>query len=409
MKKILLFFLFFLFNFTLHSELTAQQKPRPSPAAKPSTSDLPKIAVWDLAAKNISADHASILTSILVSEVNNLKKYEVISFDNIRALTGWTAEKMKLGCNDTQCLTALGQMDIAKLISGNVGKIGNTYSVSLSLFDTQKTRAENHISETCRSEDELIGMVKQAVIKLLGEVPPGPKDGDTMRDSITSMEFIFIKGGCFDRGDTFGDGDSDERPFHEVCVGGFWMGKFEVTQGQWERVMGNNPSYFKSGSNYPVEQVSWNDTQEFIQRLNQQSGKRFRLPTEAEWEYAARSKGRREKWVGTSSEYDLGDHAWYDKNSGYRTNPVGQKKPNELGLYDMSGNVWEWCKDWYDKDYYSRRVRDNPKGPDSGQYRVLRGGSWFDSPRSVRASLRFRLEPTIRNSNGGFRLVLPSE
>jgi formylglycine-generating enzyme required for sulfatase activity len=158
-----------------------------------------------------------------------------------------------------------------------------------------------------------------------------------------------------------------------------------------------------------VEQVSWNDTQEFIQRLNQQSGKRFRLPTEAEWEYAARSKGRREKWVGTSSEYDLGDHAWYDKNSGYRTNPVGQKKPNELGLYDMSGNVWEWCKDWYDKDYYSRRVRDNPKGPDSGQYRVLRGGSWFDSPRSVRASLRFRLEPTIRNSNGGFRLVLPSE
>jgi formylglycine-generating enzyme required for sulfatase activity len=367
------------------------------------------MAVWDLAAKNISADHASILTSILVSEVNNLKKYEVISFDNIRALTGWTAEKMKLGCNDTQCLTALGQMDIAKLISGNVGKIGNTYSVSLSLFDTQKTRAENHISETCRSEDELIGMVKQAVIKLLGEVPPGPKDGDTMRDSITSMEFIFIKGGCFDRGDTFGDGDSDERPFHEVCVGGFWMGKFEVTQGQWERVMGNNPSYFKSGSNYPVEQVSWNDTQEFIQRLNQQSGKRFRLPTEAEWEYASRSGGKQEKWAGTSSEYDLGDHAWYDKNSGYRTNPVGQKRPNGLGLYDMAGNVWEWCQDWYEKDYYSRRVRDNPKGPDSGQYRVLRGGSWGANPRYVRASYRVRYAPTNRDYYYGFRLVLPSE
>jgi len=236
-----------------------------------------------------------------------------------------------------------------------------------------------------------------------------PRQGETYRDPTTGMEFIFVKGGCFEMGDTFGDGDNDEKPPHEVCVGNFYMGKYEVTQGQWERIMGSNPSYFKSGSNYPVEQVSWNDVQEFIRRLNQQSGKRFRLPTEAEWEYAARSGGKREKWSGTSSEYELGEYAWYNKNSGGRPNPVGQKRPNGLGLYDMSGNVWEWCQDWYDEDYYSRRVRDNPKGPDSGSSRALRGGSWLYYPVSIRVSFRGRYVPSNRNNYFGFRLILSSD
>jgi len=122
--------------------------------------------------------------------------------------------------------------------------------------------------------------------------------------------------------------------------------------------MGGNRSYFQNcGDDCPVETVSWNDAQDFISRLNQRTGKRFRLPTEAEWEYAARSGGKREKWAGTSSESELGDYAWYSKNSGGSTHPVGQKKPNGLGLYDMSGDVWEWCQDWYGKDFYKWRPR----------------------------------------------------
>ncbi len=226
------------------------------------------------------------------------------------------------------------------------------------------------------------------------------------KDSITGMEFVFVKGGCFQMGDTFGDGGSDEKPVHEVCVDDFYMGIYGVTQAQWERVMGGNPSHFKKGGNYPVEEVTWNDVQNFIERLNGQSGKNYRLPTEAEWEYAARSGGKREWYAGTSSVSDLGDYAWYSGNSGGSTHPVGEKRPNGLGLYDMSGNVWEWCADWYAENYYSSYARDNPKGPGSGSTRVLRGGSWVNSPRNARAAYRAGLSPSNGSNTRGFRLAL---
>ena len=224
------------------------------------------------------------------------------------------------------------------------------------------------------------------------------------------MEFILVKGGNFQMmGDSFGDEYPDEKPVHEVSVSDFYIEKFEVTQGQWKKVMGENPSHFQKGDNYPVENVSWNDVQEFIRKLNQKSGKKFRLPTEAEWEYAARSGGKREKWAGTSSESELENYAWFSSNSGSSTHPVGQKTPNGLGLYDMSGNVWEWCEDWYDENYYKNSPRENPRGPDNGQYRLLRGGSWGDFPWNVRASNRGGSVPTYRDGFSGFRLVLYSE
>jgi sulfatase modifying factor 1 len=384
--------------------------------------ELPKIAVWDLTSGDIKGAYAQDLTLILGSEVSKLGKYEVYSQENVRTLAGWTGERMQLGCTDSKCLTALGQMDIAKLISGRVGKIGNRFSVSLSLFDTQNAKAERMISEFCQSEDELIELVQVAVRKLLGEEivsvipstpikaqPQPPSVPPTWKDPVTGMEFVFIKGGCFVMGDTFGDGDKDEKPVHQVCVDDFYLGKYEVTQGQWEKVMGNNPSYFKNcGGNCPVEQVSWNDVQEFISRLNQRSGKRYRLPVEAEWEYAARSGGKREKWSGTSSEGELGQYAWYGGNSGSRTHPVGEKRPNGLGLYDMSGNVWEWCADWYGENYYQGSPRNNPKGPDNGSYRVLRGGAWLNDPRLVRAAIRTWGAPASRSRYIGFRLGVPA-
>ena len=230
-------------------------------------------------------------------------------------------------------------------------------------------------------------------------------------DATTGMEFVFVKGGCYEMGDTFGDGEADEKPVHEVCLDGFSMGKYEVTQGQWKIVMGSPPpqlAFKDCGDNCPVERVSWNDIQEFIGKLNRRAGKSYRLPTEAEWEYAARSGGKREKWAGTSDESSLGEYAWYDGNSGSKTHPVGQKRPNALGLYDMTGNVWEWCQDWYGDKYYANSSRNNPQGPDSGTYRVLRGGSWIDRPWIVRAADRNGSDPANRGYSSGFRLVLPA-
>lgn len=228
--------------------------------------------------------------------------------------------------------------------------------------------------------------------------------GKQFKDPVTGMEFVFVKGGCFDMGDTFGDGYSDEKPVHTVCVSDFYMGKYEVTQGQWKAIMGNNPSYFKNcGDNCPVENVSWYEVQEFIERLNSKTGKKYRLPTEAEWEYAARSGGKREKYAGTNDNPD--NYAWYDSNSGKKTHPVGQKRPNSLGLYDMSGNVWEWVSDWYDGNYYKNSPRNNPQGPSTGSARVLRGGGWYNFPQVVRAASRGRYNPSGRGNDVGFRLL----
>lgn len=171
-------------------------------------------------------------------------------------------------------------------------------------------------------------------------------------DSVTGMEFVLVKGACFHMGDNLrdvdndgvGDVDKDEMPVHEACVDDFYIGRHEVTQGQWEEVMGSNPSNSMNGNNYPVERVSWNDVQDFIGKLNNKTGRNYRLPTDAEWEYAARSGEKKETWAGTSDKSELRRYAWYSSNNSRgQTHPVGQKEPNGLGLYDMTGNVWEWC------------------------------------------------------------------
>ncbi|MEK6535829.1 MAG: SUMF1/EgtB/PvdO family nonheme iron enzyme, partial [Thermodesulfobacteriota bacterium] len=215
-------------------------------------------------------------------------------------------------------------------------------------------------------------------------------------------EFVFVKGGCYQMGDAFGGRRLDELPVHEVCVDDFYLGKYEVTQGQWQGVMGHNPAYHKNGDEYPVEQVSWNDVQGFIRKLNDKTGQFYRLPTEAEWEYAARSGGKPEKYSGGA---DVDAVAWYRSTSGGKTHPAGTKAPNGLGIHDMSGNVWEWVQDWYDGGYYSGSPRDNPKGPLSGTHRVGRGGSWYNDATFCRSTSRYRYAPEIRDDFLGFRIV----
>ena len=215
---------------------------------------------------------------------------------------------------------------------------------------------------------------------------------------------VRVDGGTFMMGATSeqrSDAYYNEKPAHQVTLSSFSIGKYEVTQEEWEAVMGNNPSNFK-GKKLPVEQVSWDDCQTFIRKLNQMTGKQFRLPTEAEWEYAARggSKSRGYKYAGGN---DLGSVAWYNGNSGGKTHDVGQKQPNELGLYDMSGNVWEWCQDLYGS--YSSSSQTNLRGASSGSGRVSRGGSWCGSARSCRVSRRGDSTPGNRNDYLGLRLA----
>ncbi len=221
----------------------------------------------------------------------------------------------------------------------------------------------------------------------------------------TGMEFVRVPGGCFQMGDVFGGGENDEKPVHEVCVSDYFIGKYEVTREQWQKVMNTIlPNNSSSCDVCPVEEVSWNEAQEFIGRLNSLAGVMFRLPTESEWEYAARSGGKREKFSGG----DNGDAvAWFNGNSLSKTHSVGQKQANGLDIYDMSGNVWEWVNDWYEKEYYGKSSLNNPEGPSSGTYRVLRGGSWSSAKKFVRTSYRFRISPDDRSINLGFRLALP--
>jgi formylglycine-generating enzyme required for sulfatase activity len=224
------------------------------------------------------------------------------------------------------------------------------------------------------------------------------------------IELVQVKGGCFKMGDTFGDGVWQEKPEHEVCVNDFFIGKYVVTQAQYKKITGKNPSEFPNcGPDCPVENVSKKDADTFINKLNRISGKKYRLPTEAEWEYTARSGGQNEKWAGTSSPDDLGAYAWFTDNSELKIHPVGSRRPNGLGIYDMSGNVWQWCSDWYNDNYYSKSPKDNPKGIKSGFMHVVRGGSWNSASGDIRVSNREAYVPGYKDRATGFRLVLDSK
>jgi formylglycine-generating enzyme required for sulfatase activity len=222
-------------------------------------------------------------------------------------------------------------------------------------------------------------------------------DSSKMASLFGDSNFARIPAGEFQMGS---ENDSDEQPVHRVKISrDFEMGKCEVTQAQWQAVMGDNPSSFK-GDNLPVEEVSWNDVQEFIRKLNQGDSKyQYRLPTEAEWEYACRA--------GTTGDYagDLDAMAWYGSNSNNQTHPVGQKQANKWGLYDMHGNVWEWCQDWYDSNYYGQSPGADPTGPTAGSYRVYRGGGWLSTAASCRSAIRFSISPGDRRYVLGFRLL----
>jgi formylglycine-generating enzyme required for sulfatase activity len=268
---------------------------------------------------------------------------------------------------------------------------------------------------------------------------------------LSDPKFLFVKGGCFQMGNNFEEGNEDEKPVHEVCLSDYYMGKYEVTVEDFKKFADEsgykteaekgNGCYewdikkwdknkeinwrntdFEQTDKHPVVCVSWNDAVEYAKWLSKKEGKNYRLPTEAEWEYAVRDGGKKYEyiWGDGDPSGNIADEAakkrfpswtvWEGYNDGYVfTSPAGSFKSKVTGLYDVAGNVWEWTSDWYGKKYYSSSPKDNPKGPEKGDKKVARGGSWLNKPDFFRASDRFRVEPAKRFVNGGFRLVKTPE
>ncbi|MFV1975729.1 MAG: formylglycine-generating enzyme family protein [Candidatus Scalindua sp.] len=265
-----------------------------------------------------------------------------------------------------------------------VGRDGAFYEKAITLV----VNAENKQKEKMRQRSEIKHQQAEAA-------------------SENEYGMVLIKGGCFDMGDIFDTGAADEKPVHTVCVGDFYLGKTEVTQKQWKDIVGDNPSKFEC-DDCPVERVSWHDVQDFIKKLNENTGMNYRLPTEAEWEYAARSGGWKEQWAGTNDDEKIGEYAWYGSTAAGRTHAVAGKTPNGIGLYDMMGNVWEWCSDIYDSEYYEHSPSKDPwaRRHIEGSNRVIRGGGWRSNAECLRTTDRNNFMPTSKKfSDIGFRLA----
>ncbi len=391
------------------------------------------IAVFDFdVVGKVDKDIARPLSDSVRGVIVKSGTYKVMDRANMDRILREQAFQMSGGVLKDKAVEAGQFLGVGKLVIGSIGLVGRTYMISLSLVNIESGETERVEEDTCKCEiDELIESVKRAAGKIIAGGPPPPSlppapaptridllpqapvpvlspSGITFRETVTGMDFILIKGGCFQMGDVFNDGDRDERPVHEVCVEDYYIGKYEVTQGQWKAIKGKNPASNKKSDMHPVEDVSWNDTQDFIKELNQKTNRYFRLPTETEWEYAARSGGQREKWAGTNNESDLNNYSWNENNANRETHPVGQKRPNALGLYDMTGNVWEWVGDWYDRSYYEESMRSNPGGPSRGSDRVFRGGSYKDKAKDLRTVKREKKSNRKGDDERGFRLVLPA-
>jgi formylglycine-generating enzyme required for sulfatase activity len=265
---------------------------------------------------------------------------------------------------------------------------------------------------TCKTALQVTTEAGQSALCSAGDVHP--RELPKLITNSVGMKLTLIPAGEFMMGSPDSDKDAypDEKPQHRVRITRpFYLGVYPVTQAEYERVMGGNPSYFTGDANRPVEQVSWDDAVEFCRKLSEKEGRTYRLPTEAEWEYACRA-GSTTRYCSGDDEVSLGEYAWYEDNSGpgVGTHPVGEKRPNAWGLYDMHGNVWQWCADWCGKVYYAGSPTDDPAGPAWGPARMDRGGAWYLDPECCRSAVRGGHVAGIHNSNLGFRVcVAPAD
>ncbi len=364
--------------------------------------------------KEISAVEAQAVSSEIEKAVIASGRYEVMSQSQVKELFNNAEKKQIFGCNAEECLRQIMKTTMTDYLI--VGKIINNeglYSISVNLMRMTEDEVPMVVNNVVRTTDSLSTKSLMLLAKELIEVLHGEKKETKhgTEKEIGGMNFIYIKGGTFLMGSPKDWDLGTERPQHQVTLSGFWMGKYEVTQKQYEDIMEKNPSFFNVllKGNHPVETVSWDDATTFCEKFSAKHGIKSRLPYEAEWEYACRAGSTTEYYWGSNIK---DDYLWHGFNSKGKTHSVGGKLPNSWGLYDMNGNVAEWCMDWYDQDYYKVSPTINPKGPSSGVYRVVRGGSWENNLTIgvidfiFRSSYRSHKYPEYKDNKSGFRLVI---
>lgn len=372
-----------------------------------------KVAVY-MTATDVNQGYKKVIGSKMVEKITQSPNYTAVerTSDFLHALKSEQEYSVSGEVRDSQ-IAKIGQRLGVKFVAVvDVTELSDFEQVFVDArminVETGEIIATASANDVVDSMNKLVGIAEKVSSGLTGGASGGNNyfgqtgsqptgASETFTVNGVSFEMVRVDGGSFMMGSY--NGDSDEQPVHSETVSTFYIGKTEVTQALWTAVMGSNPSYFK-GPNLPVEMVSWNDCQEFIDRLNRITGRNFRLPTEAEWEYAARG-GNRSRGYEYSGSNNLQSVGWYDGNSGGSTHPVGSKLDNELGLYDMSGNVWEWTSDLWSSNYSSYR-----NGGSSGSDRVLRGGSYFNSARCCRSAYRDFNVSGHRYRGLGFRLAL---
>ena len=394
-----------------------------------------------------SSGKGEAVINISVDENTSLEyRYAHINFkykNSIEAI-GWIADSIDVYQNPATYITP-SQNEVgfsAKGGSTTIDLISNVYYTcstsanwltltpstdhkKLTISATENNSAEQRTTSVTLSYGETkntIAVTQEAGITLL---PGGGVDIDgiitygirnNIKEKTIYFSMIEVEGGTFTMGATQEQGSEaydDEKPAHQVTLSSYYIGETEVTQGLWYNVMGQSPtlggsqwsSSYGYGEKYPAYYISYGDCLSFLTKLSQLTGQKFRLPTEAEWEFAARG-GKASKGYKYSGGNTIGDMAWYTDNSSSKTHEVKKKNANELGLYDMSGNVWEWCADWYDSSYYSNSPSTNPTGPTTGSYRVIRGGGWSSSPERCRVASHNGYSPSDRSYSLGFRLAL---
>jgi formylglycine-generating enzyme required for sulfatase activity len=315
---------------------------------------------------------------------------------------GYTSVSMRVVIEDAKTTT----VDI-KLIYGKEITVSSQPSGAYLILQ-EDTIGVTPLSLILKFGNHEIKLVKndEVLVETIHVSPTGKKVFDYILKQSNDPfygQMVFVKGGTFKMGDTFGIGNREERPVHQVTLGNFYIGKYEVTQSQWKLIMGDNPSHYKDCDKCPVERVSWNEVQIFLTKLNMLTGKNYRLPTEAEWEYAAKG-GELSQGFRYAGGNNINFVSWYSGNSQGKTQPVGTMNPNELGIYDMSGNVYEWCSDWF--DYYTESPKTNPEGPEQGEFKIVKGGSWYGYIGGSRISCRASDDPGNKRSYIGFRVAM---
>ena len=388
----------------------------------------PRVAIYteDDSGENI----VEFVGQYLVNAIVKMGQYTAVE-RTADFLTGINKEQQyqRTGVVEDELIARLGKQFGARFVCMvKIGKSAGQLFISARLIDVETaavTASAMPVVLNSIGLNDVGASCQKVVASMFGGKSVGVGFASTSssisRSHPAEPEMVFVEGGTFLMGCTSeqgGDCDSDESPNHLVTVSDFYISKYEITQGQWEAIMGTsirqqrdkvNPFHpiCGEGFNYPMYYVSWNEVQEFISRLNSLTGKQYRLPTEAEWEYAARG-GNKSKGYKYSGSNIIEQVAWYHKiGDNYDlAHPVGSKQPNELGIYDMSGNVFEWCYDWFGA--YGSGSQTNPVGPGSGSIRVCRGASWADIATHCRVSYRFNLNsPDVRGNDLGFRLVCP--